>query len=325
MANYIVNRLLQSIVVLFLISIGLFGLVNSAPGDPITAMISADIHVRQSTDPAILQRQRELLGLDKPWPVRYVLWLGRVVRGELGTSFVSKLPVSEIIGKRIFPTLLLMGTATLVSILIGIPLGIISALKDQSLLDHTLGTVAFLGVSVPGFFLAILALWTFALRIPLFPTFGMKTLVGKTTLPPVADVAWHLTLPMAVLAFERIAGYMRYTRASMREVLQADYVRTARAKGLKEMFVIIRHMFPNALLPLVTLIGLSIPFLFSGAILIEKIFAWPGLGQLAVDSVGKRDYPVIMGFNLMIAALVLLFNLITDIFYSFVDPRIRTE
>ena len=326
MANYILKRILQSIVVLFLISLGLFALINSAPGDPLTAMLAANPQeVRQLVNPEALERQRQVLGLDKPWAVRYLLWLRHLGQGDLGISFVTNRPVFEIVGARIFPTVLLTGTATLVAVLIGVPLGIISALKDGSLLDQTLGTLAFLGVSLPGFILAIMALFLFALKIPLFPTFGMKTVIGEARFPPAVDVAWHLTLPMVVLAFGQVAGYMRYTRASMREVLQADYVRTARAKGLKELIIVVWHMFPNALLPLVTLIGLSIPHLLSGAVLIERIFAWPGLGQLAVSAVGRRDYPVIMGFNLMIAALVLLFNLITDIAYSFVDPRIRTE
>lgn len=326
MQRYIVRRILQSIVVLFLISLGLFALISSAPGDPVTAILSADpSQVRQFTSREDLERQRRALGLDKPWIVRYGLWLKSVAQGDLGISFVSRRPVTEVIVPRIFPTVLLMGTATLVALLIGVPLGIVSALKDQSLLDHTLGVLAFLGVSVPGFFLAILALYVFALKIPVFPTFGMKTLIGEKALPPMADVVWHTALPASVLAFERIASYMRYTRASMREVIGSDYVRTARAKGLWKWLVVARHMFPNALMPLVTLIGLTIPFLFSGAVLIETVFAWPGLGQLSVDAVGRRDYPVVMGFNLMIASLVLISNLITDLVYGYIDPRIRHD
>jgi peptide/nickel transport system permease protein len=252
------------------------------------------------------------------------LWLQKALQGDLGMSFVSRRPVAQILGQHVAPTLVLMSTATGLALLIGVPLGILAALKQYSLFDQISGTIAFMGISVPGFYLAILMLYLFALRFPIFPTFGMRTLSG-TDLPGWLDVLWHLVLPAGVLAFERIASYMRYMRSAVQDVMRTDYVRMAHAKGVSYWRAVWRHMFPNALIPLVTLIGLSIPGLFAGAVLIERIFAWPGLGFIGVEAVAKRDYLLVMGFNLMISALVLLSNLVTDMVYAYVDPRIRYQ
>jgi peptide/nickel transport system permease protein len=326
MQRFLLQRVAQAAVVLFLISIGLFGLINSAPGDPVTAMLAADPSgVQQLSNPVEIARQRHLLGLDKPWPVRYVLWLEKAFQGDLGRSFVSQLPVSEILLSHLVPTLILTTTAMLMTLLIGVPLGVISALKQYSFLDQLLGTAAFMGISVPGFYLAIIALYLFALKFPIFPTFGMQTLLGTPVLPPVLDIAWHVILPASVLALGQVASYLRYMRAAVQEVMGTDYVRMARAKGATYWRVVVRHMFPNALIPLVTLIGLSIPGLFGGTVIIETIFSWPGLGYIGVDAVGRRDYLLVMGFNLMIAVLVLGSNLLTDVVYSYVDPRIRYQ
>ena len=322
--GYILRRVLQAIVVWFLVSLILYALISAAPGDPISAMISSDpLQVQQFTDKTSLARQRELLGLDKPWIVRYGLWVYQLFHGDLGFSFVTRRPVAQTIFSHIWPTLLLMGTGTVLAIAIGVPLGIVSALRQYTLLDHILGLASFIVVSVPGFFLAIVFLYLFASRLDLFPSFGMSSLADSDTLPPALDVAWHMTLPVSVLAMQRIGSYLRYTRSSMQEILRADYLRTAYAKGLTQRLVVLHHMLPNALVPLVTLVGLSLPFLFSGAVMIEIVFAWPGLGYLGFKSIGQRDYPVIMGFNLMIAALVLSFNLVTDVVCAVIDPRIR--
>lgn len=326
MQRFLSQRVAQAVLVLFFISVGLFGLINSAPGDPVTAMLSADPSgVQQLSNPVEIARQRHLLGLDKPWPVRYVLWLEKVFQGDWGSSFVSHLPVTEILVSHLVPTLILTTTALLMALLIGVPLGVVSALKQYSLFDQLLGATAFMGISVPGFYLAIVALYLFALKIPIFPTFGMQTLLGTPTLPPLLDIAWHVLLPASVLALGQVASYLRYMRAAVQEVMGTDYVRMARAKGAPYWRVVVRHMFPNALIPLVTLIGLSLPGLFGGTVIIETIFSWPGLGYIGVDAVGRRDYLLVMGFNLMIAALVLGSNLLTDVVYSFVDPRIRYQ
>ncbi len=326
MVNYMVRRLLQALLVMFLVSVGLFALINSAPGDPVTSMLSADPNLAQRlSDTEELERQRKALGLDQPWPVRYVLWLQKALQGELGHSYVSRRPVAEILGQHLVPTLVLMSTATGLALLIGVPLGILAALRQYSLFDQVSGTVAFMGISVPGFYLAILVLYLFSLRFPIFPSFGMRTMGGTTDLPGWLDILWHLALPAGVLAFERIASYMRYMRSAVQDVMRTEYVRMAHAKGVSYWRAVWRHMFPNALLPLVTLIGLSIPGLFGGAVLIERIFAWPGLGFIGVDAVARRDYLLVMGFNLMISALVLLSNLVTDLVYAYVDPRIRLQ
>ena len=326
MPRYILQRTLQAILVLFVISVALFWLINSAPGDPVTAMLSSDPSgVQQYSNPIEIARQRHLLGLDQPWPVRYVLWLEKALQGDLGRSFVSHLPVSEIIVSHLVPTLVLTTTALVLALVIGVPLGVVSALKQYSVLDQLLGAIAFVGISVPGFYLAIVALYLFALKFPIFPTFGMQTLLSTPTLPPVLDIAWHVLLPASVLAVGQIASYLRYMRAAVQEVMSRDFVRMASAKGAPYWRVVVRHMFPNALIPLVTLIGLSLPGLFGGTVIIETIFAWPGLGFIGVDAVGKRDYLLVMGFNLMIGALVLGSNLLTDIVYAYVDPRIRYQ
>jgi peptide/nickel transport system permease protein len=326
MQQYLIRRALQAVFVFFMVSVGLFWLINSAPGDPVTAMLHSDPQaVHLLSNPEELQRQRKALGLDKPWTIRYGLWFQKVLQGDLGQSFISKRPVAQILLSHLRPTLILTGTATLVALLIGVPLGILSALRQYTLLDQVLGTAAFMGISMPGYYLAILALYLFSLKFPLFPSFGMQTVVGSTELPRWLDIAWHLVLPASVLAFERIAGYLRYMRAAVQEVMQKEYVRMARAKGVGYGRVVLRHIFPNALIPLVTLVGLSVPGLFAGAVLIETIFAWPGLGYIGVDAIGKRDYLLVMGFNLMVAGLVLLSNLATDVVYALVDPRIRYQ
>lgn len=318
MGKYIIRRLLISIPMLIGITMIIFILANLMPGDAVTAMMATEAPVSQEA----VDQMRVNLGLDRSLPVRYVIWVKGLLQGNLGYSHISFLPVGELIAKRILPTLELMGISLLLSIIIGVIFGVISALKQYSFLDYLLTVLGFLGRSIPVFFVGMLLIYFFALKIPLFPVSGMST-VGAGG--GVRDNIWHLVLPMTSLSVLRIAEFLRYSRASMLEVLHSDFVWTARSKGLKEKQVIIRHVFRNALIPIITLIGLNIPVLFGGAIIIEQVFQWPGIGTLFITSVTQRDYPLLMGLSLISSMVILLSNLLTDIMYAVADPRITYE
>lgn len=343
MLNYIVRRLAQSIPQLLLISVILF-LLMQAFGDPI-----ASLGVRTPPRPADRERLRRQLGLDQPVYIQYVVWLvgndwmkidmdgdgvpetpGKrrgVLRGDLGNSLSTKRPVLELITERIPNTLLLMTTSELVIILFSLLIGVYSATKQYSFFDNLVTALSFIGFSMPIFLIALLSMYLFSINfkewgLPYLPTIGMfDPQVGKTT----GQVLLHLILPVASLSIISIAGYSRYVRSSMLEVLQLDYIRTARAKGLGNKLVIMKHALRNALLPFVTLIGLDIPFLLAGAVVTESIFAWPGTGRLFVEHTAQSDFPVLMGILMMTAIAVVIFQLLTDITYSFLDPRIRIE
>ena len=317
MGAYILRRLWTSIPVLFLITFITFLMINAAPGDPIDFMVDPEMGGSAANREAL----REALGLDKPLMVRYLIWLKEIAQGHLGYSGMTSMPVARVLSSRILPTVLLMTTAMAFSLLVGIPLGVIAALRQYTWVDNLITIFAFTWISIPGFFAALAALYVFALKLDIFPTFGMTTLTGSPN--PLMDVLWHLVLPASVLGLEHLAAYVRYTRSSMLEVIRQDYVTTARAKGLPQRLVIMRHAFRTALLPILTIIGLQLPSLFGGAVLIETIFSWPGMGSLSVEAVSIRDYPTIMAFNLITALLVMGSNLITDISYHLADPRVR--
>ena len=250
-------------------------------------------------------------------PVRYVLWLGRLVRGDLGFSYWTGRPALHEIAIRIIPTLELTITALVISTVLGVLFGVIAALHQYSLYDYVLSFLSLFGISIPIFFFALVALLLFAAHWELFPPYGMTSLTHGFSL---RDHLHHLVLPASVLSIESMAGQTRYTRTAMLEV---DYVRTARAKGLSELRVVGRHAFRNALLPLITVTTLRLPGLLGGAIIIENIFAWPGMGRLALDSVQHRDYTVLMGLTFFIATLILAANLLADVLYAYADPRVR--
>jgi peptide/nickel transport system permease protein len=265
---------------------------------------------------------RTRFGLDQPAPVRYVQWLGNVVRGDLGYRFLDGQPVLDTIGRRFGASLLLMGTALAIGVLIGVPLGVFTGLRQYSVWDFTLTGLSFLGISTPAFVTGILALLVFAIQLGWFPAGGMRPVASEPTL---LTSIHYLILPSLVLSLNYIATFMRYTRFSMLEVVRSDYVRTATAKGLRRAFVTWKHIVPNAILPVVTVIGLSIPALVVGAVFTETIFSWPGMGTLYLDAVTGRDVPLLMGINLVIAVFVLLANILTDLAYAVVDPRIRYD
>lgn len=314
MTQYLVKRTLVAIPVLLGITMMSYLIISLAPGDAVDLMVSPGL------SKADLERQRVALGLDQPIHVRYVKWLGELVRGNLGYSFLTSRPVSERIGERVAPTVQLMFTALALSYLVAVPLGVVSATRPYSPLDYALTAFGFIGVSLPSFFLGLGAIYIFSLKLDLLPTGGMATMGGPGG---VADRLAHLVLPTLVLALGNIGSVMRYTRSSMLEVVRQDYIRTARSKGLSERLVIYKHGLRNALIPVLTLIGLQVPLVLGGAIITEQIFQWPGMGRLAIEAITQRDYPVLMGLNLLTAVLVVAGNLLTDALYAWVDPRIK--
>ncbi len=318
MGRYFVRRVVISVPVLLFVTIIAFALVNLAPGDPVTSMINPA--TRAELGPEWVAERQKALGLDRPLLYRYGVWLKELLRGNLGYTLVGGQSVAGEIQARIGPTLLLMTTAITLGTLIGVPLGLISAIRPNSLTDYVLTVFGFLAISMPVFFLGLAAMYIFAVNLQWLPTSGMRTLgVPKST----RDLVEHMILPVSVLTMIHIPLVMRYTRASMIETFRQDYVTTARAKGLRERSVTIAHAFRNALIPLITIIGLSLPELLSGAVITETIFQWPGMGLLAIRAVNSRDYPLVLGVILVTAIMVLISNLISDLCYAIADPRIR--
>lgn len=318
MQQYILRRIAISIPVLIGVTLLAFLLVNLAPGDPVSSMI--DPITRAELGEAWVEERQRQLGLDDPIVVRYGLWLREIVQGNLGYSLISGSPVIDQISARIGPTLLLMGSALVLSTLIGIPLGILSAVRQYSILDYIATTFGFMAVSTPSFFLGLGLMYLLAVRLNWLPTSGMRTLGAPETL---RDLIVHMIMPVTVLTMAQLPLVMRYARAAMLEAIGADFVVTARSKGLGERVVLLRHAFRNALIPLITILGLSLPELLSGAVITETIFSWPGMGMLAMRAVNARDYPLILGTILVTATMVLISNLIADLLYAVVDPRIR--
>ncbi len=318
MGRFLLRRLLISLPVLLGITVTMYIIVNLAPGDPVTALMNPEQMANMG--PEWVERQRESLGLNDPLPVRYLFWLRETVTGNLGFSSKDRLPVSEKIAERIGPTLQLMGVVIVVSVLIGVPLGVLSALRQYSFVDYLLTLLGFLTVSIPSFFLALVLIYVFALKLDWLPATGMYT-VGQSR--SFVDSLSHILLPATVLGLGQAAPIIRYTRASLLETIQQDYVVTARAKGLAESWVVTRHALRNALIPIVTVIALNVPSLLGGTVIIEQVFAWPGMGSLAIGAVQARDYNLLMGINLIAATMILASNLLADVVYAFVDPRIK--
>jgi peptide/nickel transport system permease protein len=307
-----------SVPVVLGITMATYVIVNLAPGDPVSALI--DPASAATFGPDFIEHQKEALGLNQPLPVRYVLWLKEIAGGNLGFSLVDRQPVFNKIVERLWPTVRLMLTALIIAVLVAIPVGVVSALRQYSILDYVVTVGGFAAISLPSFFLALVTIYVFALKLGWLPTAGMLT-VGEP--PSLADSLRHLVLPALVLGLAEAAPLIRYTRSSLLEVIRQDYVTVARAKGLNERIVIYRHALRNALIPLVTVIALSLPRLFGGVVIVESVFAWPGMGTLAIMAVANRDYPLIMAINLISAVIILLSNLLADIAYAFIDPRIK--
>jgi peptide/nickel transport system permease protein len=364
MTNFIARRLLQSFVLLFFISMLIYVILNLVPGGPFDMLALSNPRITQSQ----IDRLNALLDLDKPilpgryCPVvdgeeqpcvfdqgRYLRWLGRVLRGDWGVSWTMQTgtPVLEMIGNRLGYTILLMGLSLILALIIAIPLGVYSAVKQYSLPDYIVTALAFFGQSMPTFWTGLMAMAIFAVALDWFPTSGVRTagmegdiieaithivtfgrkypeLQGQE-ITLILDGLHHVALPVLVLVYFNLAGWSRFTRSAMLEVLRQDYMRTARAKGQTQRIMILKHGLRNALIPLITLIGLALPGLFGGALITETIFSWPGMGRMLIDGISNVDWPVVQGILVITAGLVVLSNLLADVMYSVADPRIRYD
>ena len=322
MGAYILRRILISIPVLIGITIIGFVALKLSPGDPLVASINPEVLANLASHPELLEAERRRLGFDQPiFPNQYLRWLGGVFQGDLGYSISSHRPILPEITSRLPQTLLLMVISLVMAILIGIPIGVITAVRQYSKLDYALNSAAIFLASTPVFVLALIAIYVFAVNLHWLPT-GQPHTTGRTD---ALDLAWHLILPASVLAIINAAPLVRYTRASMLEVLNADYVTTARAKGLGHQMVIMRHAFRNGLIPIITIVALLIPEAVAGAVITEQIFAWNGMGQLAVKAASARDPSMMMGIILITGIAVLTANIIADIGYAVADPRVAYD
>jgi peptide/nickel transport system permease protein len=318
MVTYVIRRIIQAIPIMFGISLVAFAIINLAPGSPVDRFRTG--RVSHQT----IQNLIHLYGLDQPVPVQYVKWITTYVQfwrvDAWGYSFVDGQPVTQKIFERVPSTLELMGTALAVTVIVAVPIGILAAVKQYSWSDKIITSFATIGYAIPSFWLGLMLSFIFAVQLRWFPLFGKYTF-GQEGDP--VNLVWHLVLPVSSLAIQSIAGWSRYMRSSMLEVLHQDYIRTAKAKGLPQRGVLYRHALRNALIPIVTLLGLSIPTLLAGAAITESIFSWPGLGYLGVQSVQTRDYPVVLAFTMIGGFMVIAGNLLADILYAVVDPRIK--
>jgi len=324
MTRYILRRIIQAIPLLLLISLSVYMLMQLIPGGPLAAYQN-----NPNISAEDLARLKHDLGLDVPKWRQYLNWLSNIVRGDLGTSQITLRPAAVEIREKLVNTVILSTTAFVISLLLAIPIGIISATRQYSLFDHIATTLAFIGNAIPVFWMGLVAIIIFNVMLknpatgkPLLPGGGMYTLGEPFSL---VDRLRHLLLPAMVLAIFSMAGFVRYMRAGMLDVLSQDYIRTAYAKGLRESAVMTRHAVKNAILPLVTIIGLDIPILLSGTLITETIFSWPGMGRLFYNSIERGDYAVMMGILMLSAVLVVFFGLLTDVVYGYLNPRIRFD
>jgi peptide/nickel transport system permease protein len=301
--------------VLFLVSLFTFFLINLAPGGP-SSLIDF-----QSTAAQREARLRQY-GLDRPVHLRYIHWLGAALQGDFGTSINQGLPVTTLLMQRLWPTLQLALAALLLTAVFGVVLGVIAALHRNAWPDHLVNTFATLGMSVPNFWLGIVAIIFFSVQLRWLPASGIYTIGAEFSL---VDRLRHLILPASVLAFSLMPNVVRVTRSALLEVMASDYVRTARAKGLVDRVVIWKHTMSNALLPVIAILGLITTVLFSGSVVIESVFGWAGLGRLAIEAANGRDYPLILGVTMLVGVIVVLVNLVVDLLYAAVDPRIRYD
>jgi peptide/nickel transport system permease protein len=313
MSEYLIRRLMQSLLVLFLISLVSFGLIHAAPGGPTT------IYVKPNQSPEIAKVQLHNMGLDQPLHIQYWKWLTKMLQGDFGTTFKAGRPVGDLMWPALKNTLILMSAAWVLQLVLSIPWGIYNSTRQYGTSDNIAAVIGYAGMAMPVFWFGILMQELFSLKLSILPLSNMHT-YGQTGL---GDLLLHMVLPVSVLVIINVAGYTRYSRASMLEVLGQDYVRTARAKGVSENKVVFKHALRNALIPIVTILGLDLPGLVVGAALTETVFNWPGMGRLFVDMAFAREYSVIMAITMITAVVVILGNLIADVLYAVVDPRVR--
>ncbi|MCL6551838.1 MAG: ABC transporter permease [Firmicutes bacterium] len=321
MQRFLLRRLVHGLIILVGLSILVFTLLVATPGDPVELIAASNPEIR----PEDVKALRQYYGLDDPIYVRYVKWLRSTLRGDLGYSRTYGTPVVKILGERLRNTLWLVGAALVVAFVVGVVAGIYSALHQYSVADYVVTVLAFAGHSVPVFWQGIVFILLFAVWWPILPAGGMLTPGVPPGWPAFVDRLWHLVLPVAVLATFNTAVWARYMRSSMLEVVRQDYIRTARAKGSPERLVIQRHALRNALIPIITLVALSIPGTLNGAVLTETVFSWPGMGLLLFQAVLGHDYNVAMAVLLFAALMTVVFNLLADVAYAMADPRIRYD
>lgn len=317
MLRYVIRRLIQSVVLLVLVSIIGFAMLRLAPGSPLSAYALSPGMTQED-----IARIKHQMGLDDPVPVQYVRWASGLAVGDWGTSYRNNEPVLSVIANRLPATLQLMGSAIAIAVVLGTLIGLLGALRRYSIFDYLATVGAMVALSIPTFWFGLMAIYLFAVELGWLPSGGRTTIGGGGSL---MDRLEHLILPTLVLSLVTVATWSRYTRSEMIDVVNQDYMTTARAKGLKERSIVFRHGLRNAVLPLITLAGLQLPFLFGGALVTETVFTWPGMGRLFLDSLQYRDYPVLMGILVFTAILVLLGNLVADLLYAAVDPRVRLD
>ena len=316
------SRLTQGLALVFAVVVLNFVLVHAAPGDPVETIAGA----RGGMDEKLQAELRAMYGLDQPLPVQLGIYLGKVVRGDLGYSYFFNLPVSDLILERVPATLLLVLTSVLTAFLIGTALGVLSSRKPNGWLSQLINVMSLVGFAAPVFWMGMLLIILLASIFPVFPVSGMRGIQSSGLgWADVVDVLHHLVLPAFTLGLVYLAQYSRLSRAAMLDVLGADYIRTARAKGLPERLVLYKHALRNAVLPVVTILGLQFGNVLAGAIVVETVFNWPGLGRLAFESVLRRDYPTILGVLLFSSIVVIVMNQVTDLCYRLIDPRIKTS
>jgi len=313
---YLIRRLVAAVPLLLGLTLLLFVLVHLAPGDPVAAFVS-----EQSASPEFIEQARKNFGLDKPLPVQYVIYLSHLLHGDLGRAYgFGGKPVLVLIKERIAATLVLQALAIALALFCAIPLGIISAVRQYSVLDHTATVGAFIGLALPNFWLALLLQFYLSVKLGWLPALS----AGQAQ-APLAERWKFVLMPVLALALPLIAYFTRFVRSAMLEVLRQDYLTTARAKGLSERVVLWRHALRNALIPLITVTGLQVAHIVGGAVIIEQIFAWPGLGNLTYEAITRRDYPVILGVTLLAGVFVVVVNIVVDLLYVLVDPRVTFD
>ena len=316
MGRYILKRLGVALVTFFGITLLAYALTSMMPGSPIDFIVSSNPNMTADQVAAM----EEEMGLNQPVVIQYIKWLMEFLKGNLGYSYRTGNPVFEEIMVKLGGTLLLVGASMVLSLIIAIPLGTIAALKPNSTFDYISSGLAFVGNSTPGFFAGMIFIYFFCVKSNFFPMGGMYTSPSNKT---VGDLIYHLVLPCSALALQQIGGYMRHVRSNMLETLGEDYIRTSKAKGLGRTRVVIAHGLRNAMIPIVTIVGMNIPLLIGGSVVTETVFSWPGIGMLMTTSINARDYPIIMGVTVVVATAVLVGNILIDFIYCIVDPRIK--
>ncbi|WP_372678764.1 ABC transporter permease [Desulfosarcina sp.] len=317
MFQFIIKRLVQAIPLLIGVSIIGFAMMHLAPGGPLAVYTLNPTITAQD-----IERIKHVFGLDQPIYIQYLKWAAGMFTGNWGNTFFGGRPVLDVILERMPATFLLMGSGMSVAVLIGMIIGILGAVRRYSVFDYLATTGAMVALSFPTFWFGLMTIFIFSLKLGWLPSGGMFTLGGEES---IFDLIKHLILPTVVLALVLVAQWSRYTRSSFLEVIHQDYIRTARSKGLSDRRVLFRHAFPNAVSPLIALAGVQLPWLFSGALVTETIFGWPGMGRLFVDSLTMKEYPVLMGMIMITAAAVIIGNLLADVINALIDPRIRLE